>query len=354
VKTYEYIFAAVILVAILLAATFLTGISPPPYRSISEIEQLKMAAQKVMVQILLSPGYPEDWGGDINIGASNLSSFGLAVSTVFTREVFVLDPDKVQRLNKDMPDELYIPPEKFSELLGLGSIDAGLDYGVRIEFIPALKVTIGFNESSNAVEVKVESEHGMPISGANVLLGVFCVGNDGINFYKERGQTGLDGKCIIYLNFNYSNPSFLVAIADYNDLRVMNTTNRNSHISYLIGNYLLVKSNIELINMNATQVFAILSDMGPEFRSVSCSISEGNLSMVNYKVYNMSYVESNIIAVAALAADGRLIVAYKNIPGSYSSVAGEVYAPLAYMLERSVRIGISSYTIRLRIWRMSW
>ncbi|MEM0050743.1 MAG: hypothetical protein QXW39_09475, partial [Candidatus Bathyarchaeia archaeon] len=243
-------------------------------------------------------------------------------------------------------------PEKFSELLGLGSIDAGLDYGVRIEFIPALKATIDFNESSSAVEVKVESEHGMPISGANVLLGVFCVGNDGINFYKERGQTGLDGKCIIYLSC--LNPSFLVAIADYNGLRVMNTTNRNSHLSYLIGNYLLVKSNIKLINMNATQVFAILSDIGPEFRSVSCSISEGDLSMVNYKVYSMSYVESNIIAVAALAADGRLIVAYKNIPESYSSVAGEVYAPLAYMLERSVRIGISSYTIRLRIWRMSW
>lgn len=348
-KTYEYVFTAVILVAILLAATFLTSLSPSLYRSVSEVEQLKMAAQKVMAQVLLSPGEPEDWGENVYVRASDLSSFGLAVSTVFTREVFVLDPDKVQRLNRVLPRDLYIPPERFSELLGLGS-KGYPDYGVRIDFIPALKVTISFDKSTNIVYVDVSSEQNMPIMGANVTLGAFYVMHGRITLYENHGTTNFDGRCTMGI---YPNPSLLAAIVSYHGIQVMSIASINSHAGYLIGNHLLVKSELEVNNTSTIQVFTIFSSEGPKLRNVSCNISS-HAAMTDYKVYDVGYVEPNIVAVVALTEDGGLIAAYKAIPESYSSAAGELHAPLAYMLERSVKIGFSTYTVRLKIWRMAW
>ncbi|MEM2714815.1 MAG: hypothetical protein QXL45_03760 [Candidatus Bathyarchaeia archaeon] len=340
------------MVAILIAAIFLTGISPQLYRSTSEIEQLKMAAQKIMAQILLSPGDPEDWGKNIAIKATNLSSLGLAVSTVFTREAFVLDPDKVQRLNQKLPGNLYISPERFSELLGLGSRDLGLNYGVKIDFIPALKATVYFNGDSKII-VNVASEQGAPLASANVTLGAFYVMNNSkIIFCNKTESADLYGNCTIELN--YPNPSFLVVVVNYHGLQTMNATNINSHIGYLIGNYLLVESGLKVVNMSVTQVFVISSNKGPKLMSVSCNITGCQDITMGYEVYDMGYEEPNMVAVVALAEDGRLIAAYKDIPESYSSAAGEVYAPLIYMLERSVKIGLSTYTLRLKVWRMEW
>lgn len=348
-KTFEYIFAAIVLVAILLAATFLTSISPQLYRSTSEIEQLKMTAQKVMTQLLLSPGDPEDWGGDISVRSSDLSSFGLAVSTVFTREAFVLDLDKVQRLNKDLPGDLYILPEKFSELLGLGS-RGHLDYGVRVDFIPALKVDI--RSRGSLVDVVVTSEQGLPITGANITLGALYVANGRIALSENRGSTDLNGNCTI--NLGNLNPRFLVAIASYHGLQVMNFTNVNSRTGYLIGNYLLVESGLQIDDASVIQVFIVFSGEGPKLRNVSCNISGKNVNIANYRVYEVSYIESSIVAVTALTSNGELLVVRKVVPESYSTIAGETYAPLVYMLERSVKIGLSTYTVRLKVWRMTW
>lgn len=353
-KIYEHVFAAIILVTMLLAAVFLTSITPSLYRSTSEVEQLKMAAQKVMTQLLLSPGDPEDWGRNINVRASNLMSFGLAVSTFFTREAFVLDPDKVQRLNEDLPGDLYVPPERFLELLGLGSRNR-LDYGVKIDFIPVLKVNISFSRAANKayVNVYVVSELGVPIIGANVTLGAFYVMNGRIGLLQKLGITDFNGNCTIDLSDPYHNPSFILAIVSYHGLQAMKFMNVNSHIGYLIGDYILVGSGLEVDNTSAVQVFIVPSTEGPKLRNVGCNISSYT-TMTNYKVYSVSYLEPNIVAVAILTRGGELAIAYKAIPESYSSVHGEVHAPLAYMLERSVKIGFSTYTIRLRIWRMTW
>ncbi|MEM0319799.1 MAG: hypothetical protein QXS67_00065 [Candidatus Nezhaarchaeales archaeon] len=348
-KTYEYIFAAIILIAMLLAATFLTSISPSLYRSVSEAEQLKMAAQKVVTQLLLSPGEPEDWGEDIGVKATDISSIGLAISTIFTQEAFSLDPDKVQRLNRDLPADLYIPPDRFLELLGLGS--SGYPYyGVRIDFIPALRVAISFD--GNEVRVKVTSEQGIPLVGANVTIGVLYVRDGRIALDEKLGVTNLDGECTINLSPQI-NPSFLVAIVSYYGLHMLGFKNISSHGGYLIGKYLLVKSGLEVYDASALQIIAIPSSEGLRLRNVTYCISS-SVDVADYKAYDMGYVEPNIVAVVALTKSGELIAAHKVIPESYSTIAGEVYTPIAYILERSVRIGFSTYTIRLKIWRMTW
>lgn len=345
---YEYISTAIILVAILLAATFLTSISPHLYRSISETEQLKMAAQKVMVQTLLSPGNPENWGEDINVRASDLLSFGLAVSTTFTREAFVLDPDKVQRLNKDLPGDLYIPPDKVLELLGLG-VKGRLDYGVRMDFIPSLRVLMTIKDSQ--VLIVVVSEHGLPVVGANVTLGAFYVKGGRVFISENRCTTDLNGRCIV--NLSDATPRFLVAIANYYGLQVMNFTNINSRTGFLLGNNIIVAPNLEIDGRSVMQVFIAYSSEGLRLKSVKCNISY-RTTIANHNVYSVSHIEQNVVLVAALTLNGELVIAYRAIPESYASTPEETYAPLVYMLERSVKIGSFTYTVRLKIWRTIW
>lgn len=345
-KTYEYIFAAIIMVAILLAAVFLTGISPPLYRSTSEIEQLKMAAQKIMAQIILSPGEPDDWGENIAVRASDLSSLGLAVSTVFTREAFTLDPDKVQRLNRDL-GALYLQPETVLRLLSLGA-----DYGIKIEFIPALHISV--NSDGSQVSVKVLTEQGMPASYVNVTLGAFSVQEGRIESKVVRlNDTDGDGVCSTRFPFN---PEVLIAVANHFGIQMANVSVFSSHRGYLIGSFLLAEESLTLVEDGALQIFAVRSgslEGSLTLMSVACDLVEWR-DINNYKVYNVSYVEPNIVAVVALTSGNSLVVAHKVVPKSYSSIAGEVYPPLSYTLERSVKIGFSTYTLKLTVWRMVW
>ncbi|MEM1514977.1 MAG: hypothetical protein QXT26_02910 [Thermoproteota archaeon] len=347
-KIYEYIFAAVIMVAILIAAVFLTGISPQLYRSISEVEQLKIASQKIMAQILLSPGEPEDWGENIIIRAENLSSFGLAVSTVFTRDAFVLDPDKIQKLSHEIPSQLYMPPSKALELLNLG-----FDYGIKIEFIPALNITVSLEDSD--ATIMVLSEQGTPASHVKVIVIAFRAQGGNILSNSPQEVYDADGDGVCHVSFPF-NPEFLVAVADHYGVQMIYAYSSIPRTSYLIGRYLLVDSSLTIPSNNALQVFAVrLQNRTIKLMNVMCSLEQCEcVSLSGYSVYDMGYAEPNIIAVVTLANDGSLVAAHKIIPSKYSSIAGEVYPPLAYMLERSVKIGLSTYTLRLTVWRMAW
>lgn len=347
-ETYEYIFAAVIVVAILIAASFLASITPQLYRSTSEIDQLKMAAQKIMVKILLNPGDPPNWGKNIDIGAEDLSSFGLAAYTDFTRSAYVLDPDKVQRLSRDLPEQLYVPPSKLLKLLNIG-----FEYNIKIEFIPALNVSISILAGSNAISVRVFSEQGMPAVNANVTAKVFYVHDGKIVFSEGSGITGSTGDCVISLH--YSSPALLIVAADHYGVQMVKAKYIGSpYAGYLVGRFLLVNSSINVAGDKAYQVSAVkLSNGTFKLIDVSCKLEFRDSYFSGYKIYNMGFEEPYLVAVVALAGDGGLIAAYRVIPDSYG-LAGDVYPPLAYMLERSVKIGPSTYTLRLRVWKTSW
>lgn len=347
-KTYEYIFAAIIMVAILLAAVFLTSISAPLYRSTSDVEQLKMTAQKVMAQILLSPGKPEDWGENITLRASDLSSFGLAVSTVFTREAFVLDPDKVQRLSQTLPKSLSILPERILELLSLGSKKTGFEYGIRIEFIPALNIMMNLS-LDRKVNVIVISEQGMPAKGAKVTVGAVFPFNNEVLLERAYGSTDENGRCTLDLTF--SSPALLIAAVDYYGVQgvAVKAVGANTN-AYFIGSFLLSSSLIS--RDEAYQIF--LTKLPSGTINVGCvryELTYNNEEINGYYAYEMNGTEPHTVAVVAVA-DGGLIAAWKIVPESFGPSAKEI--PLAYMLERSVKIGFSSYTVRLWVWRMSW
>ncbi|MCS7140519.1 MAG: hypothetical protein N3F04_05485 [Candidatus Nezhaarchaeota archaeon] len=342
-KAYEYIFAAIVMVAILMVAVHLTSMLPQLYMSISEVEQVKMAAQKVMTQIILSPGDPEDWGGNITVKAEDMTSFGLAVSTVYTRDVFILDPDKVQRLSQRIPADLFIPPHAVKMLLNLG-----FEYDIRMDFIPALTVTIN-RTSPNNIMINVSLEQGIPARNAKVTIGAILIEGEAIRIVDYKGVT--DGNGHYNLRLNVSTPLLLV-VADYHGVvRVVVKALGDVVAANFIGNSLIVGRAYQVSKIY--QVFIIRHlDGSFNISHIRCE-NFTKTTAVNYDAYTMSSIEPNTILIVALTGDGRLVAAWKDVPESYSTTTGETYSPLAYTLERNVKIELSMYTFRLKIWRTS-
>jgi hypothetical protein len=348
VEAYEYIFAALALVAVFTAAAYLAVTALPPYRSVSEIDQLKVAAQKVMNSILLSPGYPHDWGSDVGVKASDLTSFGLAPYTVFTRDAYVLDQDKVQRLCREVPDPLYLPPSVVLELLGLG-----LDYGMKMEFAPALGVRLESSQGSG-LTVDVASEQGVPIEGANVTVVALYLSNGRLSTSTASGKTDLGGRCA--LSVTYSPPALFITMVDSYGIIMINvsTVGPGVHRALVMGKH-IVTNRSDLGGIGAYQLF-VSSGLGGTFevKNASCTLmSPIALEGYNVYAYDMGFEEPGLVAVVAVKGS-ELVVAYKLVPKSYPPTSGDVYPPLSYVLERSVKIGPSNYNFKLRIWRTSW
>lgn len=341
--------------AILIASAVLVPMMPQTAVNISEINQLKMAAQKIMAQLTLNPGNPPDWGSNITITSNGLTAFGLAKYREIARAAYVLDPDKVQRLDsRGVPSPLYMPPSRIVELLNLGH-----DYGIRLEFVSALNINLSVREENGIiVKVNVTSEYSSPIAGVNITARVFSLQNGQIiKSSTSNSYTGIDGTCTIEFGDVGPDASLIVVLADYHGVQMVETRERGGFLkSYFIGSYLILDNQHSVGGDVAYQVVAFKSGGEYVIDYVQCSLSRAPSSALsNYNAYYMGPVEQCAVAVLAVTNEGKLSVACKSVPSSYSSTSGEeVYPPLAYTLENSVKIGSSVYTLKLKIWRVSW
>jgi hypothetical protein len=314
-----------------------------PLFGISEKEQLKVAAQKIMTQILLNPGEPADWGSNVEVDAGSLKTFGLAKYGESTREAYVLDPDKVIRLTLPNTDPLYIPPSRVVELLNLGN-----DYGFAIELYPALNVDI--NKTSYEVSVTSEQD-GLPIYFAKVYAKMY--------YYNESSQriestfqintnTWVDGKCIVDFGVP-AEKRILILVVDYYGVRitkVVDLSETKLKRACLLDNCLYGAGDI---SDNAMEIMV-------------------NKKAGNYLIENVIYssgkdIEPSTVAVLAISKEGSDFTYAFRLPGSedpeearltYSSIEGVWSYPFAYSVERSVIICGSAYIVRLYIWRMSF
>jgi len=346
---YEYLFTAIIIVIILLSSSTMMGTFSEPSRSVSEKEQLKVAAQKLMTQLLLDPGDPPDWGSNIAIDESNLKTFGLAQHSETTREAYVLDPDKVLRLDNTHP--LYIPPSSVINLLNLG-----YEYGFTLEIFPALNVSIA-PQGSSKYKVSVSSEYGgLPIVDADVTARMYYVSNGTIQRSPPSdpltNQTRANGECTLNFGSISGEMKVLILVINYHGVRVVKVFPAGSNVTraYLIGEHLFLK---EAYNISRNEAYEIIVEKragGYMIEDVKFSLNK----MGDVK-FNLTYVEPSTIAVLAVSEDGtRLIFTSKEVNLTYSSIPGVWSFPFAYSIERSVIIGGSAYIMRLYLWRMSW
>jgi hypothetical protein len=341
--SYEYLFAAVVLVAMLLSSSIMIGAISEPWSSTSEREQLKVAAQKIITQILLTTGDPPEWGSNVSLTENQLNTFGLAKCSDSTREAYALDPSKVLRLTLNSTDPLYISPSRVKELLNLG-----YDYGLALEFYPALKVTLNdFNE------VSVHSEQdNLPIFNAKVIAKIYYYNESSCQIScteQTEGNTDFDGKCP--LNFDTSSvpkDRLLILMIDYYGVRVnfAKPFGSNFERAYLLGNRVYGNE----ISENGVQIMINKKTGKYEIESVPYSTSK--------------CLEPTTIAVLAVSNDGSKLIYAPRLPFpealegeklTYSTIQNfNLSFAMAYSIERSVIICGAVYIVRLYLWRMSF
>jgi hypothetical protein len=347
----EYLFTGLIIIAILVGSSTMVTMISEPQRITSEKEQLKIVAQKLMTQLILDPGIPPDWGSQIEPDGEEIKALGLAKYSETRRDAYVLDPDKVMRLNGLLkPRRLYISPSRALELLNLKGI-----YGFRIELQPALNVS-QVNATGSQYEIKVSTISGTPIAGANVTARMFYYdGNYNFTDPLEGGTKTTDvyGRCTF--NFNMSSPrSVIFLVVDHNGIRLVKVFSAGDQVerATLIGSRILVEDKI-LIG----EALEILLEMGDKGLDIINVCHKFNLTGVEEGIYihGLDFLEPSMEAVLSISQDGKLYYATREVYlQEYSTVEGVGPTPFSYSLERSVIIGRSIYIVRLYVWRMSW
>lgn len=344
-EIYEYLFSAIVIILMLVASSTMIVSMPQPILSTSNKEQLKIAAQKIMTQLILDPGNPPDWGSNLSINPDELVTFGLAKYGESTREAYVLDPDKVQRLSS-------ISPDRILNLLNLGT-----DYGIKLEFIPVINVTIMENQQENSYSFSVTSyQTNLPIFNAKITAGVFYY-NEAIQQIESElrsVKTDENGQgLIIFSDTPSSADKILIAVVDYCGMTITKLHVQGTKFSQAttIGEHIILNQEISIKNNIAYNVI-INKDVPAETYTIKPVPSK--VIQENATVYKLETVEPNTIAVLSILEDNSLLLASKNVNYSYSSIPEIASIPFAYTMERTVMIGDSLYTMRMQIWRMSW
>lgn len=166
-SAYEHIVAIVVVGAIFIGTV--VALPATVYSNLETLDQqqLRNTALNVFDSMLLNVGSPPNWGSRLVFDAgvphfdpTSVKTFGLAFQDPFSK--FVLDPDKMQRLN---PAELSY--EGVRDLLKLE------DYGFQFSLYRPFRVnsSLSITDSSVSFSVNVtRTEDGTPIPNAEVKV----------------------------------------------------------------------------------------------------------------------------------------------------------------------------------------
>lgn len=359
-QIYEYLFTGVLIISILIASSIMvTTLSGPPI-SASQKDQLKITAEKIMTQILLDPGYPYNWGSD-NTSSENLRIFGLAKYGETSRGAYILDPDKVSRLNSAIGSQ-WVNPSYAANLLNLGNDSAralGQDYGFTLEFNETMGITF-VELSPDVYSIKITADYNQPIINAHVTAELYYVNESAKIAYKGpiSNTTLYDGTC--NLNFSSINPNTtqsakaLIVIADYYGAHMAKIYAEESNVTtaYLLGRSLIASTgNPYVVPNGADSLEVVLTKTDQGFMMQRFFVQNVG-SPSNFTLNSLP--EPSAIAVMAVTQEAHLLVAFRDFSAiSYRSIPAVQSAAFAYSIERTVLISGSTYTATLYFWRMS-
>ncbi len=353
---YEYLFAALIVVVILITSSIIASSMPDSQLSASDKEQVKTASEKILTQILLSPGQPYDWGSNIGITSQCLQSFGLAKYGESTREAYTLDLDKVQRLGVSQISPLYINPTDAASKMNLNTtvpeLSLSNNFGFTLEIHPVLNVTVQA-PINNVYNVGIISEYQIsPIANARVDALLFFRSQDTIQVANASGSTGFDGTCS--LQFGNSPPGILALSTTYLGIHVSRVYDFGNNIeANWLGDSILMNSGNSLDASNITEIIATQQNGTYVMSIFNSSASTDGIN------YRMNFNEPSAFALIALSSDGAtLTFAARNINVVFSTIpsisTSNSYALLSYSLERTVKVADTTCTARLLLWRMTY
>jgi hypothetical protein len=168
-------------------------------------------SESLIDMILLSPGTPANWGSN----STTPILFGLASQA--STKTYVLDPEKVIRLDENHTEYPYISPGELRSLLGLTS-----DINLIIRITPIFPIEIQ-SLGNGKYKIIVTNHKGMPLANVNVT-GYYVPESLGSSnkTLQQYSVTGIDGSCI--LDFGGEKSDYvLVVCADLVGVKTMQT-----------------------------------------------------------------------------------------------------------------------------------
>lgn len=170
-ELYDYI-VSIIVVGII----FVSGVLAVPaigYFNLRHVDeqQLRNTALNVFDTMLLDAGSPPKWGSVYPFDQNAVRFFGLSMAG--QNSLFVLDSDKLQRLDDETPG--YITYERVKELLGLNGYDFNLN--IFRPFQVNWSIAILNNTTPEQVWFSVNvsrNEDGRPIANAHISVTVMA------------------------------------------------------------------------------------------------------------------------------------------------------------------------------------
>lgn len=353
---YDYLFAGVIIIALLLGSTVMVTTFSTPASNAADKDILKIDAEKIMTQILLDPGYPYNWGSE-NTDPQSLTVFGLAKYGATSRQAYELDPDKVQRINTALEGSLtnFVSTETVAELLALKNSHGSLDFGFTLEFNETLQVNAS-SLGNDVFSVSVLSDYALPIIGASVSATLYYLDATWqISSLTVYSQTTYDGSCT--LNFNsqaaHNSPSKVLAVAvDYYGAQAAKLFDAKDSVrAALFGRYVFPYpgGSFSMADGDCHEILLVQNSTGLEARDFK----------MHYEPYSEYFLldgvpEPTAIGIIAVSQNQRLVYAQRDFTEiSYRTIPSIQSAALAYSLERTVLIGGETFTATLYLWRMS-
>lgn len=338
-------------------------------------QQFRNVALEALNSMLLGMGYPSEWGSSDLFNESDVTQFGLALSE--SSSFYVLDPDKVQRLDVDNPSG-SLDYETVRTLLGLQ------DYGFNIKIIPPFSVTVIDNSeiSSLLFEVNVTFNDGRPIPGAHVEATILYVNNTGGPYIAEmENSTNWLGQCTIENEPTSDVTDYIVVLkTTVADLATI-TSSYMAGFHQNVANASIVGENItmwipeehlpgdpqssrwitNIVVVSEDEVWNLYDYDGTKTNDYKINTGEG------YAYWNKLYPGLNYydplfiiftIWVSLGSGEGREFVLFA---GPYTTASGyrvfdfgsSVRSPsgVALKLSRSVEIADMSYIFELLIWK---
>jgi hypothetical protein len=334
----------------------------------TEEYQLEKLAERIFDKILLTPGYPYDWGTDIRINQTLteeqilqiLKDFGLAK---LGEKQYVLDVNKVIRLenNSEFDNLYYIPPKIVSKLLGLGK-----EYGFRLLIKPAINITTEVN--GNELIVGVFSQEKVPLPGSEVQATAIWVdkkGNDNFLFNETVfSTTDWDGKCILRFSKDLENKgkqegtSFIIFVNFYGIKTVHVSSSSQTILASISNKYLSIEySGTEAVHLRSDPIFITFPNIFygeiinvDEHGESSWVINKGSKS---YRIYVLSSIDpnTNYIGFIIKARGTNYLVAVPR-PMMIDYSTGPIAGIHRVKLTRVVVINDLTYFMEFIFWRM--
>jgi hypothetical protein len=172
-------------------------------------QQLRNVTLEALNSMLLGMGCPSNWGSINPFSESDITKFGLALSE--SSSFYVLDPDKVQRLNVENPSGSldYETVRKRLELQG---------YGFNIRIMPLFNVAVDEWRIDNYLlfNVNVTLNERGPLPKASVTSTIFYVSgkrSDNFNFVTlPETKTNELGECTISYTLPFDFTGYILVL----------------------------------------------------------------------------------------------------------------------------------------------